>query len=370
MTTKTSPAHDLRPNSHSQTSAHLFLLRFLSLGLFWILDHIPRSGRLLWGTIIVAGLGSQFGIWDFASAATVTGNLTDISIQPLNTRLLFTPTTNVLVTPSGLNAGPPKIVDTTNGAFSLMLEAGDYTISLPLIPWRRPFPISVFATNGAVNLTNLLGAPQSYTYTNNLNYSLKTIAADAAPDFLSAKLNVAGSLAKLLVTNSGAVSITLSNNNAAAPLHVNAGRVTAWSTNGASNLFDGTTALSAGSLATRAAISIEAFGSSSDPGLNGPAITFALKLGSTTICTQTKATTGASWHLRALLTVRSAGASGSVVGSMAAIQENGGPDLFPFASSTATVDTTVSQTLSLTASIDDFTGGEAVICDQLIARFE
>jgi hypothetical protein len=300
--------------------------------------------------------------------------LTDISIQPLDTRLLFSPTTNVLVTPAGLNAGPPKVVDTLNGAFTLTLEAGDYTVSLPLIPWRRPFPISVFATNGTVNITNLMSAPQSYTYTNNLNYLLKTIAADTTPDFLNAKLNVAGSLTKLLVTNSGAVSVTLSNNasvgGTASPLHVNAARVVAWSTKGATSLFDGATTLSAGMLATRTAISIEAFGSSSDPGANGADITFALKLGSTTLWTQSKATSGVNWHLRALITVRSAGASGTVAASAAIIQEAGSPDLFPFASSTATVDTTVSQALSLTASIADFSGAEAVLCEQLVARFE
>lgn len=304
-------------------------------------------------------------------AATVTGNLTDISIQPLDTRLLFSPTTNVLVTPSGLNAGPPKVVDTLNGAFSLTLEAGDYTVSLPLIPWRRSFPISVFATNGMVNITNLMSAPQSYTYTNNLNYMLKTIAGDAMPDFLNGKLDVAGSLSKLLVTNSGAISVTLSNHNAApAPLHVNAGRVIAWSTNGASSLFDGTTTLSAGTLATRTAISLEAFGSSSDPGPNGPDLTFAIKLGSTTLWTQTKTSNAGNWHLRALLTVRAAGASGTVVASAAVIQENNSLDVFPFASSTATIDTTVSQTLSLTASISDFTGAEAVVCEQLVAKIE
>src|SRR5213594_989068 len=66
-------------------------------------------------------------------AATVTGTLQDISIQSLDTKLILTPTNEVLVTPTGLSAGPPKILDTTSGQFSLMLEAGDYTVSLPLI---------------------------------------------------------------------------------------------------------------------------------------------------------------------------------------------------------------------------------------------
>ena len=64
-------------------------------------------------------------------AATVTGVLQDISIQALNTKLTFSPTTNVLLTATGLNAGPPRTIETTNGKFSIVLEAGDYTVRLP-----------------------------------------------------------------------------------------------------------------------------------------------------------------------------------------------------------------------------------------------
>src|SRR5882672_6810031 len=99
-------------------------------------------------------------------SATVTGTLTDISIQGLNTKLMFAPTNSVLLTPTGLSAGPPKTINTTNGQFTIVLESGDYTVSLPLIPWRLPFAISVFATNGTVNITNLLAPPVTYTYTN------------------------------------------------------------------------------------------------------------------------------------------------------------------------------------------------------------
>jgi hypothetical protein len=104
-------------------------------------------------------------------AATVVGTLQDISIEGLNTKLTFWPTTNVLLTPSGLNAGPPKTINVSNGQFSLPLEAGDYLVSLPLIPWRTFFAISVFPTNGTLNITNLLSAPKTYTYTNNLNWT-------------------------------------------------------------------------------------------------------------------------------------------------------------------------------------------------------
>src|SRR5438477_26951 len=58
-------------------------------------------------------------------AATVTGKLTDVSLAPLNTKIVFSPTTDVLITPYGLSAGPPRIIDTTNGAFSIQLDEGD-----------------------------------------------------------------------------------------------------------------------------------------------------------------------------------------------------------------------------------------------------
>src|SRR5712691_13281976 len=91
-----------------------------------------------------------------ASSATITGNLTDLSLAPLNTTLQFNPTNIVLVNSAGLSAGPPKTVDSTNGAFSLVLDAGDYTVCLPLIPWRNCFSISVPAGTNTYNLTNLL----------------------------------------------------------------------------------------------------------------------------------------------------------------------------------------------------------------------
>src|SRR5829696_2484107 len=82
-----------------------------------------------------------FGIWSLglglctspAPAATVVGSLQDISQQGLNTKLTFSPTTNVLLTPNGLSAGPPKSIDAVTGQFSVVLEAGDYVVSLPLV---------------------------------------------------------------------------------------------------------------------------------------------------------------------------------------------------------------------------------------------
>src|SRR5262245_56527007 len=47
-----------------------------------------------------------------AGATTVTGTLRDISVQALDTKITFAPTNLVLVTGTGLSAGPPKTIDT------------------------------------------------------------------------------------------------------------------------------------------------------------------------------------------------------------------------------------------------------------------
>src|SRR6266853_1040569 len=120
--------------------------------------------------------------------ATVIGNLSDISLQPLDTRMSFAPTNQVVVGAGGLSAGPPRIIQTTSGAFSIPLDAGDYTVSLPLLGWRKPFIISVMNTNGTVNITNL---PMSHPF----------------PDHNS--------------------------------LHVNSAAVIAWSTNTSTSILDG-----------------------------------------------------------------------------------------------------------------------------------
>src|SRR6266700_7765762 len=105
-------------------------------------------------------------------SATVTGNLTDISLQAFNTKMIFTPTNEVQIGGAGLSAGPPKILDTTSSAFSITLEKGDYTVSLPMVPSRRPFLISVFSTNGAINITNIISTLPLVS-TNNPNYTVK-----------------------------------------------------------------------------------------------------------------------------------------------------------------------------------------------------
>jgi hypothetical protein len=261
------------------------------------------------------------------------------------------------------------MIESASGDFSVVLEAGDYTVSLPLIPWRHAFGISVMDTNGTVNVTNLLSPPHTYTYTNNLSYTVKATSNDLGPDVLDQKLLVAGSLAKLLVTNAGVVTVVLSNR-PSGPLHVNTEKVNAWSTNGESSLLDATSTLAAGSLTVGKMITIEAFGVIYDPGASVPTTTFRLKLGSVAIVTQSRNATTANWHLRAALTLRATGSSGSVVGTVAITHDNGSTEMFGLDSQTGTVNTTGSLTVDLTASVDDYTGAEGVGCEQLIIRGE
>jgi hypothetical protein len=122
--------------------------------------------------------------------ATVTGNLVDISLVPLDTKLTFTPTNLVLVTTAGLSAGPPRTIETTNGAFAITLDAGNYTVTTPLITWRAPFGLAVPPGAGTYNITNLLCAPASYLFIGNnaldTNAVLALISNTVAPQAMHA----------------------------------------------------------------------------------------------------------------------------------------------------------------------------------------
>jgi len=270
------------------------------------------ENRKFWILLVVLLKLATFNL----QPATIVGNLSDISLQSLDTRISFAPTNQVTVNSGGLSVGPPRIIQSTSGSFSIPLDAGDYTVSLPLLGWRKPFIISVPNTNGTVNITNL---PISYPF----------------PDH---------------------------------PLsHANAVAVIAWSTNAATSLLDNTMTIPANTLHSRQAFSIEAFGSFNDPGANSPDVTFTLRLGATTIVTQTRPIQTGSWHLSALVTVRPAG---TVAGTFAILQDNGSSYIFPFATQTAVVDPTLAQNFDLIATIQDFTGAEKVVCEQLVIKLE
>src|SRR5437899_7762558 len=72
------------------------------------MGRVGRIGRMRnnlgRGLVLMLAAGSAVG-------ATITGTLRDISIQALETKLMFAPTNEVLVTGNGLSAGPPKVVD-------------------------------------------------------------------------------------------------------------------------------------------------------------------------------------------------------------------------------------------------------------------
>src|SRR2546423_12487832 len=65
-------------------------------------------------------------------AATIIGNLTDISLQPLDTRISFAPTNQVTVTGGGLSVRPPRLAQTPTRSFSPPPHVGDYTGTPPL----------------------------------------------------------------------------------------------------------------------------------------------------------------------------------------------------------------------------------------------
>jgi hypothetical protein len=256
-------------------------------------------------------------------AATVTGNLLDLSLSPLNTKLLFSPTNTVLINSSGLSAGPPKIATTTAGAFSIVLDAGDYTVLLPLIPTRNPFRIAVPDTTASINITNLMNPPATYIYTNS--------SAGYRP-----------------------------------PLHVNTASVAVASPDGETALLDATCTIPANTLAARNVIIIEAFGSFSDPDLTSPTATLTVKLAGAPVLSESKTIVNGNWHLRALLTVRSAGAGGSLASTITITCDNATAPPFGCDTQTSTIDTTTSLVLSLTAAIDNLSGAESITCEQLV----
>lgn len=108
----------------------------------------------------------SFCILHSSFSSLVTGNVVDVGLNSLTTTMKFTPTNSVLVTGGGLSAGPATNIVTTNGSFSVVLDAGDYWVSFPLVPWRKSFIVHVPAgqTNNITNWVDAAIGP----YTNTL----------------------------------------------------------------------------------------------------------------------------------------------------------------------------------------------------------
>ena len=105
-----------------------------------------------------------------ASAATITISAIDISGDAASQPMRFTPTNLVFNSGSSVNIGSAKTVLLTNGAGSIVLEAGDYTVSLPSSPIKAAFRISVptSGTNDSFSLTAVRISAPTYAYTNRL----------------------------------------------------------------------------------------------------------------------------------------------------------------------------------------------------------
>jgi hypothetical protein len=98
-------------------------------------------------------------LWAAATpGATVTGQVADIFLEPFDSPLLLTPASNVVAMDGVLNAGPPRVALTTNGAFYLTLAPGSYRVSFPLVPARQALDIRVPDTNDVLNLADLVAA--------------------------------------------------------------------------------------------------------------------------------------------------------------------------------------------------------------------
>jgi len=109
-----------------------------------------------------------FGVWClvFAPAAraayTVTGLVNQVTSAALDTYLMFMPGEDILLLNNGLSAGPAKTILSSNGGFSITLDAGNYLVRLPLVPARAAFTIGVPNGTATANITNLIAQPWTY----------------------------------------------------------------------------------------------------------------------------------------------------------------------------------------------------------------
>lgn len=149
-------------------------------------------------------------------AATVTGNLLNLGLGPLNTQISFTCTNNPQILPGiGIGAGSTILVTPVNGVISTNLGPGGYIVRIPPYQFTIAVPndtnshdIGDLATSGVV----------TYTYTNNLQYAVRAAAGDSTPSFLGSKLAAGNGI--LISTNNptGNASLTISASSSLATL--------------------------------------------------------------------------------------------------------------------------------------------------------
>ena len=142
---------------------------------------------------------SALGAW---VTATNTHNIVG---HVLNTKITFTPTNDVLIANGGLSAGPAITTNIVNGRFTNWLDGGNYTVTFPLLPFRKAFSIAVPTDTNSYDITSLMNPPRTYIYTNNLigiatqvrpgaNVTFTTNNAGAVTEYVtvSASVNTTG----------------------------------------------------------------------------------------------------------------------------------------------------------------------------------
>ncbi len=156
--------------------------------------HISASPRLRVSASLIILLWSSI----IAPAATVTGLLSTVSSSPYKTNLLFTPLStplqngNLLIT-----SAPTNVTSDALGAFSVPLNAGDYTVVIGQAK-KDSFIISVPNTNLTFNLISLI--------TNALTYT-----EHALPQYATAAMLNSGLAGKININGGSGVGNTVSN---------------------------------------------------------------------------------------------------------------------------------------------------------------
>jgi len=128
----------------------------------------PRIMR----SIVIAALFLQQAVH---GAWITSTNTHSILGSVVNTKISFTPTNDVLIVNGGLSVGYTITTNVVNGGFTNWLDAGDYTVTFPLLPGRKSFAIAVPTGSGSYDITALMNPPRTYVWTNQLGISRQVI---------------------------------------------------------------------------------------------------------------------------------------------------------------------------------------------------
>lgn len=125
-------------------------------------DFTKRRPGSLSRSILAMALFALFQI-SASATITVTGLVSQITSAALETKITFTPASDILLLTNGLSAGPAKTISSAaNGGFTNTFNPGTYLVRLPLVSGRNAFTIAVPHGNGIENITNLIAAPWTY----------------------------------------------------------------------------------------------------------------------------------------------------------------------------------------------------------------